>query len=306
MVQNLYQYKENECPFTWIDIIDPEPGELEEVALQYNLNNNTVEDCLEPLHLPKLEHSPNAIFVVLRHFDDNFGGLAERIQQITRKVAIFVGENFVITIRRKHTRFFSNFLTLFEMTHKNQAPAPLIVLISLIEATIQSYERPLEIAENKMDTYESYIFKNALQKVDFEEFYKFKREMALIKKMLKQTENIVLLLNTSLPDEYKSTAQNVKELSEKLYFQAEELLHDSNHLLNMYLSIGSFRQNEIVRVLTIFSVFFLPLMFITGIYGMNFEFMPELKEQWGYPTALIGMVAVAISLYFWFRHKKWL
>jgi magnesium transporter len=81
---------------------------------------------------------------------------------------------------------------------------------------------------------------------------------------------------------------------------------NANHLLNIYFNISSQRTNETMRVLTIFSVFFMPLTFIVGIYGMNFHNMPELGWKWGYPLTLATMAVVTIIIYLWFRRKKWL
>ena len=71
-----------------------------------------------------------------------------------------------------------------------------------------------------------------------------------------------------------------------MHFYADELLEDVNNLLSIQLALASHRTNEVVRVLTVFSVFFLPLTFIVGIYGMNFQFMPELRQRWGYPAVM--------------------
>jgi magnesium transporter len=72
------------------------------------------------------------------------------------------------------------------------------------------------------------------------------------------------------------------------------------------MSFAAQKTNDVMKVLTIFSVFFMPLTFIVGIYGMNFEFMPELKQKWGYPIVLIVMAIVTGVIYQWFRKKKWL
>ena len=84
----------------------------------------------------------------------------------------------------------------------------------------------------------------------------------------------------------------------------EESVDNSSHLMNTYLSLSDQKNNEVVRLLTIFSVFFLPLTFIAGIYGMNFKFMPELNWKLGYAFALCLMAIVVVVIYLWFRRKK--
>ena len=85
-----------------------------------------------------------------------------------------------------------------------------------------------------------------------------------------------------------------------------QVLEDVNNLLNLSMSFAAQKTNEVMKVLTIFSVFFMPLTFIAGIYGMNFHYMPELSKKWGYPGSLGLMVIVAIVIYQWFKRKKWL
>jgi magnesium transporter len=86
----------------------------------------------------------------------------------------------------------------------------------------------------------------------------------------------------------------------------DQINEQINNLLSLYLSISAQRTNEVIRVLTIFSVFFMPLTFIVGIYGMNFKVMPEIDWQYGYAYAIVLMVAVTIAIYSWFKRKGWL
>jgi magnesium transporter len=74
----------------------------------------------------------------------------------------------------------------------------------------------------------------------------------------------------------------------------------------MYMSFSAQRTNDVMKVLVVFSAFFLPLTFIVGIYGMNFDYMPELRQHWGYPMVLFVMVLITIAIYAWFRRKRWL
>jgi len=86
----------------------------------------------------------------------------------------------------------------------------------------------------------------------------------------------------------------------------DTLFENMNQLVMIYFSISSQRTNEIVRVLTVFSVFFMPLTFIVGIYGMNFEFMPELKMKLGYPGVMALMGLITLGIYVWFKKRGWL
>jgi magnesium transporter len=100
--------------------------------------------------------------------------------------------------------------------------------------------------------------------------------------------------------------RDAQENVESIHFYADELLDDANTLLSVQLALASHRTGEVMRVLTVFSVFFLPLTFIVGIYGMNFHYMPELRHRLGYPGVMIGMGFVTLVIYLWFRRRGWL
>jgi magnesium transporter len=123
----------------------------------------------------------------------------------------------------------------------------------------------------------------------------------------------LLQFSEHLDKSVKSVYQDVKELIEKLLFNLKEIHENILSLIHLHVSISSHKinelshkTNEIIRVLTIFSVFFLPLNFIAGVYGMNFEFMPELKSPLGYPIVIGAMVFVVLSLLVWFWKRGWL
>ena len=107
--------------------------------------------------------------------------------------------------------------------------------------------------------------------------------------------------------------QDLKDAIDSLFFYADELLESVNGLVNLHVSMSSqrtneasHRSNEVMRVLTVFSIFFMPLNFIAGIYGMNFEHMPELKTSWGYPVVLLSMGFITAAIYLWARRKGWI
>ena len=98
--------------------------------------------------------------------------------------------------------------------------------------------------------------------------------------------------------------QDIRDLHLKLITLFDQAQEDVNNLSNIYLSLSSQKTNDVVKLLTIFSVFFMPLTFIAGIYGMNFENMPELKMKYGYFATLFFMLVVAIIIFIWFKRKK--
>jgi magnesium transporter len=89
-----------------------------------------------------------------------------------------------------------------------------------------------------------------------------------------------------------------------MLLRAEEIIDDSNALFNAYMSFSTRKNNEVIKLLTIFSAFFLPLTFIVGVYGMNFRFMPEINWVYGYYFSWVVMVTVSVVIYFWFKRKK--
>lgn len=98
--------------------------------------------------------------------------------------------------------------------------------------------------------------------------------------------------------------QDIKDQLLYLILIFDEMTDDANSLLNTYLSVNAQKSNDVMRLLTIFSAFFLPLTFIAGIYGMNFDHMPELKHPIGYFATLGFMLGIALIIFLWFRRKR--
>lgn len=105
-------------------------------------------------------------------------------------------------------------------------------------------------------------------------------------------------------DSLNSNVQDLKDTIVDLILRTEEVIDDSMLLLNTYMSITAKKSNDVMKLLTVFSAFFLPLTFIAGIYGMNFDIMPELRWKYGYFIILMVMLFIAIIIFMWFKRKK--
>lgn len=293
--------------FDWFDIVSPTPEELEEIAESKGLHPTSVRACLDPEHLPKHEKIEDLVFLILRAYDEATSPYGRSIQELTRKIAVFYGPRFLITIHRQEQPF----LVSLKAKWKNKASSKIIknssqLIEELLRAVISSYEVPYTSLEERLDLLESQTFSSDRSNFEAREAYQLIRTAAIIKRMLRSCIDVVDKIDGIIPKQSRPYFLNLKEDGERLYLKVGDLVENVNRILQLQISLASQRTNEVMRVLTIFSVFFMPLNLITGIYGMNFEHMPELRKVWAYPFVLFAMAIIALMIYFWFRWQGWL
>ena len=286
---------------SWISITDPATSEMEELSKQYNLNSHIVRDCMEPEHLPKYEFVDDVSFLILRFYARDPGKRNPTIQDVTNKIAIFYTENLLITIHKSDIPFIR--VIREKYVAAGRCSKPLDVVARIIWNSLETYEEPANRLAEQVDFYENQIIQMQTHKDQLEALYLIKREASLSNKVLLLLREPINHLH---PTENDSAIQDVRDQHLKMLTLYSQVLEDVNNLMNMYMSFTAQKTNDVVKILTIFSVFFMPLTFIVGIYGMNFEFMPELGRKWGYPAVLVLMIFVTGVIYFWFKKKKWL
>ena len=301
--------------FVWLDLVDPTRDELSELVADFGLHPLSVNDCLDPEHLPKYEAFENHTFVILRAVDEDAPRTAATVQELTRKIAIFYGPSFLITIHRKDQAWLTALqgrgLGASAGRHGARTESLQASLLSqLFNAALDTYQRPLESVEVTLDRFDAKVFEGRVEpgaafRADLREIHLLKRQVTLCKRLLWRTVDVTQRM---LPSSGRAATllRDVQENAESYHFFADELLDDANTLLSVELALASHRTGEVMRVLTVFSVFFLPLTFIVGVYGMNFEVMPELRHRWGYPAVLILMALVTVVIYRWFHSRGWL
>lgn len=286
---------------TWISITDPTTSEMESLSKEFGLNQHIVRDCMEPEHLPKYEFVDDVHFLILRFYSREPGKRNTTIQDITNKIAIFYTDRFLITIHKSDISFIK--VIREKYVSAGRCSATTDVIARIIWNTLETYEEPANRLAEQVDFYENQIIQMQTHKDQLEALYLIKREASLSNKVLLLIREPI---NHVHPEENKSALQDVLDQHLKMLTLYSQVLEDVNNLMNMYMSFTAQKTNDVVKILTIFSVFFMPLTFIVGIYGMNFEFMPELGRKWGYPAVLIVMIVVTSIIYFWFKRKKWL
>ncbi len=288
--------------FTWIDIAQPTEEDLRKISVQYNLHEYTLRDCLEPDHLPKHEDLGDTHFIITRILNEDQPKKVRTVQEISSKIAIFYNADFIITIHRRPQPFLEQVKNKYIETLKCKNTNELVTKICWY--VLHSYDKPAIALSNEVDEYQEKIFLRALTPVMMEDLYFIKRKADVCYKLLVLTGEVINTIPTTKNDSV--SFQDLLDLHVKLTHLYDQAHDDVAGLLNIYLSLSAQKTNEVMKVLTIFSVFFMPLTFIVGVYGMNFQFMPELRQQWGYPGVLLLMVVVSIGVYIWFKKKRWL
>jgi magnesium transporter len=286
----------------WISITDPSSVEMEELSKEYALNQHIVRDCLEPEHLPKYEFVDEVHFLIIRFYARDAAKRNTTIQDITNKIAIFYTDRFLITIHKSDIGFIKVIREKYASTGRCSNPTDVVTRI--IWNSLETYEDPANRLAEQIDFFENQIIRRVTDHDQLEALFLIKREASLSNKVL-------LLLREPInhvhpQGDNQSAIQDLRDQHLKMLTLYNQVLEDVNNLMNMYMSFTAQKTNDVVKVLTIFSVFFMPLTFIVGIYGMNFEFMPELRTKWGYPVVIILMLIVTVVIYLWFRKKKWL
>jgi magnesium transporter len=292
---------------TWINIDGIHETEIiEKAGKHFNLHPLILEDIVNTGQRPKIEDFESYIFIVLKmlYFDGK-----ENETEI-EQVSLIVGKNFVISFQERVGDVFNPIRERLRKSKGRIRKAGADYLTyALIDAIVDSYFTILEKIGEKIEILEDAVVKNPTSE-SLQTIHNLKREMIFLRKSVWPLREMISNLTKGesslieeatkiyLRDVYDHTIQVID--TTETYRDMLSGMHDT------YLSGISNRMNEIMKVLTIFASIFIPLTFVAGIYGMNFQFMPELGWRWGYFAILGIMAVVGVSMVLYFRRKKWL
>lgn len=280
--------------FEWIDLEKPTQKELKTLTEPFHIDLNLLEDSLEHGHLPKLERVNDYTFIILRAYSANYTDYITTIGELSNKIAFFINQERLITVHRARFEFLKDLEEDYTDSEK--------LMLHIIDAMLHSYEKPLHLQSEKMDEFEKIIFLKDGKSISIESLYYQKSKARISKKVLLLTQNVLNLI--AVKPEYNSLLQDLKDTTVHYLLNYDEVIEDANTILNSYLSVTTKKSNDVMKLLTVFSAFFLPLTFIVGIYGMNFDNMPELRMHYGYFFALGGMLLISIIIFIWFKRKN--
>jgi magnesium transporter len=283
--------------FEWVDIQNPNEHEIKELKKEYHLDGFHIDDSIERGHLPKVEVSNGNHFVILRAFTGKKNENLSTIEEISNKIAFFFDEKRLITIHRASFHFLN-----YQEKDAYQSLTVYDFVIQLFSSIIDTYSEPALWQGNQIDEIEKIIFLKDYSNISLEDLYFQKAEARVSKKLLLISQDV--LKEIKFPEKYSPAIENIQDNLKKLILEYDEALEDAHNLMHTFMSVAAQKNNDVVKLLTVFSAFFLPLTFIVGLYGMNFKYMPELEWRYGYFMVIFSMIIMSVFIYIWFKVKK--
>lgn len=291
---------------TWININGlSDTALIEQIGKGFNLHPLILEDIVNTEQRPKIEDFDNYLFMVLRML--NYDPLNKDIK--SEQISLVLGHNFVLSFQEDIGDVWDGVRERIRNDKgRIRKEYSDYLAYSLMDAIVDNYFFILEKSEEDIEGLEEEIIQSS-DKTLLPSIHHLKREMLTLRRSvwpLRETINSLMHSdNPLIHDTTRIYLRDIYDHTIQVIETIESLRDISSGLLDIYLSSVSNRLNEIMKVLTIISAIIMPLTLIAGIYGMNFEYMPELRWKWGYPGALILMVVIGTAMLLYIKRKKW-
>lgn len=290
--------------FVWVALADPEPAELQAMQREFGLHQLAVEDAQHGHQRPKIEEYEHDLFVVLHLIESDNGDLN------VGEVAIFAGANYVLSVRSQARRGFIDVRARCEQEPELLRHGTGYVLYALMDAVVDRYFPVLDSIESAIEDIEERIFADQPDREQIEALYSAKRRLMILKHatepLLEATAKLfggrVPQLCVALQDYFRDIYDHLLRLN-----QAIDSLRDMVTTgISVTISLISIQENSVTKRLASYGALIAIPTLIAGVYGMNFQNMPELSWLWGYPFALVLMVGIDVYLFYRFRKSRWL
>jgi magnesium transporter len=288
----------------WVDVADPTGEDFHDLAKEFGFHPLSIEDCRNEHQRPKVEEYHGYYFIVLYEAELVLGKELE-----LRELNIFLGKNYLVTVHSQPLRALTTAERLWrEWTDLAERGTGLLAYL-LIDSIVDDYMPLLDSLSDRMDDLEDKIFVD-FQPEAIEEIFHVKKDLLFLRRSVTPLRDVFnTLIRREQPLSSRDTLVYFQDVFDHLIRVADtiDVLRDMlGSTMDAYLSISGNRMNTVMKRLTAISTILMSVTLIAGIYGMNFDYMPELKVRYGYVGSLLSMVAVGVAIYTYFRRIKWL
>lgn len=311
-IEEVFSFRDSPT-VTWINIDGiHDVTIIERLGKHFNIHPLVLEDILHTTQRPKIEDFEGYIYIVLRMFynidkeDEN----DTDPEAISEQVSLILGSNFVISFQEAGGDTFDPVrMRLKSSKGRIREMGADYLAYALIDSIVDNYFVILEKMGERIELLEDELLDYPGPET-LEKLHVLRNEMIFLRKSawpLREVSNSLLREESGLIA--RTTQIYIKDIYDHTIqvIDTIETYRDMlSGMLDIYLSSISNRMNEVMKVLTIIATIFIPLTFLAGVYGMNFQYMPELSWKWGYPGLWLIMLSIGVFMFFYFRKKKWL
>ncbi|NAW52124.1 magnesium transporter CorA [Elizabethkingia argentiflava] len=294
-------FQQDNCK--WIDVSSPTDEDLKSLQTLYNINKLLLQDTIASNHLPKYEETQHVKFFLTRENTIQERPNLKSISDISTKIGIFITDETIITIHLQPRESITHTKKELDSLKNQDQITPDKIALKIAYKVIKSFDHESEHILNVLDKIESDIFlKKKLQPNPIRHLYKLKRKTGLNLRILNISTDWVHNFDKLSLDPVEVMDLIVKQKNAIANF--EHLNQEISNTISLFLALSDQKNNEAMKLLSMYSVYFLPITFIAGIYGMNFRNMPELEQEYAYYICLGVMALIALFTFIYFRRKK--
>jgi magnesium transporter len=292
--------------FVWVALKDPQPPELEALQEEFGLHELAIEDAQKGHQRPKIEEYGSSLFVVMQLIEPTGGGSDLH----TGEVAIFVGPQYIISIRREAQLGFTEVRRRCEQEPELLQHGPAYVLYALMDNVVDRYFPVIDKISEEIEEVEERIFAGQTTRAQIEALYLLKRKLMTLDHATQPLLEVAGKLHggrvppicAGLHDYFRDVYDHLLRLKQSI----DNLRDTVTTAISVNLSLITIQENEVTKRLAAYAALVAVPTMIAGVYGMNFANMPELQWRWGYPAAVATMVLIDAYLVYRFRKAKWM
>ncbi|MFC0251109.1 magnesium/cobalt transporter CorA [Massilia consociata] len=304
-VEDISEYLKHPDTFVWVAQRDPGQDEIAIMQGEFGLHELAVEDAARGHQRPKMEEYGDCVFVIVHIIELNGDELS------AGELAIFAGPNYVLSVRRDANQGFLGVRARAEREPHQLKKGAGFVLYALVDAVVDRYFPVVDMLESELESIEDHIFgQNGGQRANIERLYELKRKSQTLRHaVVPLMDAIGRLHGGRVPEVVAETQDYFRDVHDhllRILGRLDAVRDTINTAIQVTLSMVAIEENDISKRLAAYAAIFAVFTAFAGVWGMNFEFMPELKWKYGYPMALLTMVGVCSYLYWRFKKAGWI
>lgn len=303
-IQEISNYLSQAGVMVWVALKDPTDQEIKTMQEEFDLHDLAIESAKQKSDRPKIEEFGNVVFSLAHLLEIKEGKISRG------ELAIFTGPNFVLSLRKNYSKNFLGVRARCETEPELLKFGPAFVLYALIDTVVDGYFEVLNTLEARLEIIESHIFTRNAGRINIERLYALKRQVSflrhatspLLEAFAKFNGGRVPAIGANMGDYFRDLTDHLTRISAAV----DSIRETISTAIQVNLSMVTIEDGEVTKKLAAWAGIFAVATAFAGIWGMNFEIMPELKWAYGYPVAL-GLIVAATSFLYWrFKKSGWL